>query len=57
MVSWGRARAPGWGDDPLEDADAILPVDTARFEILERDPEGATAARHGPYDMPGVWCE
>lgn len=53
----GPRTGAGLGDEPLEDADAILPVDTARFEILQRDPEGATAARHGPYDMPGVWCE
>jgi hypothetical protein len=53
----GPRTGAGLGDEPLEDADAILPVDTAQFEILERDPEGAPAARHGPYDMPGVWCE
>lgn len=46
----------GLSGEPLEDADAILPVDSAQFEIIERDAEGDAHAIHGPYDMPGMWC-
>ncbi|WP_421858423.1 hypothetical protein [Oceanicaulis sp.] len=53
----GPRIGAGLGAEPLEDADATLPVDTAQFEILERDEQGETTARHGPYDMPGAWCE
>ena len=49
-------RTHGALEGPLEDADAILPVDTAQFEIIERDAESEAHTTHGPYEMPGMWC-
>ena len=53
----GERTGAGLQAGPLEDADAILPVNAARFEIIERDAEGEAVTVHGPFDMPEVWCE
>lgn len=52
----GPRSGAGLDERPLEDADAILPVNAARFEIIERDAEGEARTVHGPFDMPEVWC-
>ena len=52
----GPRSGAGLTDEALEDADAILPVNAARFEIVERDALGEPLAIHGPFDMPQVWC-
>lgn len=53
----GPRTGLGLSGEALEDADAILPVNTARFEIIERDATGEAVTVHGPFDMPEVWCE
>ena len=53
----GPRTGAGLQSGPLEDADAILPVNAARFEVIERDAEGEPVKVHGPFDMPEVWCE
>lgn len=53
----GPRTSLGLTGEALEDADAILPVNAARFEIIERDAAGEAVTVHGPFDMPEVWCE
>lgn len=53
----GPRSGAGLSGAALEDADAILPVNAARFEIIERDADGQALSAHGPFDMPEVWCE
>lgn len=53
----GPHQGAGLNGEPLMDPDAILPVQTARFVIIERTAEGGEAARHGPFAMPGTYCE